>query len=63
MWCALREALDRIGSDFNIRVVAIRGDGDDAFVSGGDISVLGSIGATPKVTRNTTAQLTLHASP
>ena len=46
MWRALPEALRRLGSDPNIRIVALCGDGDDAFVSGGDISEFETVRAT-----------------
>lgn len=38
MWCALPEALHTFDSDPEIRVIALTGEGDRAFVSGADIS-------------------------
>jgi len=38
MWSELAEAAQRFGDDDSIRVVIMRGEGDEAFVSGADIS-------------------------
>jgi enoyl-CoA hydratase/carnithine racemase len=38
MWAAIPEALDRLESDTELRVVVLRGAGGKAFVSGADIS-------------------------
>lgn len=38
MWCAVPEAIKRFEADPEIRVIALAGDGDKAFVSGADIS-------------------------
>jgi enoyl-CoA hydratase len=38
MWEAIPHALERFGADPEIRVVALTGEGDKAFVSGADIS-------------------------
>ncbi len=38
MWSELAEAAERFGSDDSVRVVVMRGAGDEAFVSGADIS-------------------------
>ena len=46
MWRAIPEALQRLGSDPDIRIVAICGEGDEAFVSGGDISEFETVRAT-----------------
>ena len=49
MWSALPEAFDRFASDPKIRLVAMCGDGDEAFVSGGDISEFESMRGTPEL--------------
>src|SRR5436190_24299562 len=46
MWRAIPEALQRLGSAPDIRIVAISGDGDEALVSGGDISEFETVRAT-----------------
>ena len=46
MWRAIPVALEALGADPAIRVVAITGDGDEAFVSGGDISEFETVRAT-----------------
>lgn len=46
MWRALPEALQRLGSEPNIWIVALCGDGDEAFVSGGDISEFEAVRGT-----------------
>ena len=46
MWRAIPDALARLAADPQIRVVAITGDGDEAFVSGGDISEFATVRAT-----------------
>ncbi|MDE0885545.1 MAG: enoyl-CoA hydratase [Myxococcota bacterium] len=38
MWVELAEAVGRLGADESVRVVVMRGEGDEAFVSGADIS-------------------------
>ncbi len=38
MWLLLAEALERFGQDGAVRVIVMRGAGEQAFVSGGDIS-------------------------
>ena len=38
MWEALRDAVVRLGADPAVRVLVLRGHGDDAFASGADIS-------------------------
>jgi len=38
MWQAIPEAAARLGGDSEVRVVVLRGAGDEAFVSGADIS-------------------------
>ena len=38
MWGELAEAIDRLGADDSVRVVVMRGEGGEAFVSGADIS-------------------------
>jgi enoyl-CoA hydratase len=38
MWRAMPEAMHKFDTDPNIRVIAVTGDGDKAFVSGADIS-------------------------
>ena len=38
MWRAAGEVLEAFGRDASVRVVVVRGDGDKAFTSGGDIS-------------------------
>ena len=38
MWSELAEAVDAFGMDAAVRVVIMRGEGDQAFVSGADIS-------------------------
>lgn len=46
MWRALPPALDALGADPEIRFVVICGDGNEAFVSGGDISEFETVRAT-----------------
>ncbi|SAL44311.1 short chain enoyl-CoA hydratase [Caballeronia cordobensis] len=41
MWRGLADALDTLGADAAVRVIALRGDGERAFVSGADISEFG----------------------
>ena len=38
MWGELAEVIDRLGADDSVRVVVMRGEGGEAFVSGADIS-------------------------
>lgn len=38
MWRAIPEAIERHDADPSVRVIGLRGQGDDAFVSGADIS-------------------------
>jgi len=38
MWGELAETIDRFGADDSVRVVVMRGEGGEAFVSGADIS-------------------------
>lgn len=38
MWRALADALEALDAEADVRVIALRGDGDKAFVSGADIS-------------------------
>lgn len=38
MWEAFPEAVERLESDPSVRVIVLRGEGDEAFVSGADIS-------------------------
>jgi enoyl-CoA hydratase/carnithine racemase len=38
MWLALADALERFGADEAVRIIVMRGAGEEAFVSGADIS-------------------------
>jgi enoyl-CoA hydratase/carnithine racemase len=48
MWCGLADALDALGTEADVRVIALRGDGDKAFVSGADISEFGAQRSDPR---------------
>ena len=38
VWKGLASAVERLGADSDVRVIIVRGAGDDAFISGADIS-------------------------
>ncbi|TVO58546.1 enoyl-CoA hydratase/isomerase family protein [Denitromonas halophila] len=46
MWTALRAALERAGSNPDVRCIILRGEGDDAFAAGGDIEEFQTVRAT-----------------
>jgi len=48
MWHGLADALDTLNADAGVRVIALRGDGERAFVSGADISEFGEQRSDPR---------------
>lgn len=47
MWAGIPAILDRFESDPAIRVVVLRGAGEEAFISGADVSEFEKVRATP----------------
>jgi enoyl-CoA hydratase/carnithine racemase len=48
MWTALGDAVERLEADPGVRVLLLEGAGDQAFVSGADISEFATLRATPE---------------
>jgi len=48
MWTALGDAVPRLEADLQVRVLVLEGAGDQAFVSGADISEFAALRATPE---------------
>src|ERR1700754_3735788 len=48
MWRALAETLERLDTEPEVRVIALRGDGSRAFVAGADISEFETQRADPR---------------
>ncbi|MDR2032317.1 MAG: enoyl-CoA hydratase/isomerase family protein [Azoarcus sp.] len=46
MWRALREAIERLVADAEVRCIVLRGEGDKAFAAGGDLKEFLSVRAT-----------------
>ncbi|MDR1463556.1 MAG: enoyl-CoA hydratase/isomerase family protein [Azoarcus sp.] len=46
MWRALREAIERLAADPEVRCIVLRGEGDKAFAAGGDLKEFLSVRAT-----------------
>jgi enoyl-CoA hydratase len=57
MWEAMGEIMTGFGADDSIRVIVLRGAGDKAFVSGGDISQFAKTRASAAVARAHTARI------
>ena len=51
MWKALPDLVARVASDQNLRVLLIRGAGEEAFISGADISQFGTVRADASATQ------------
>jgi enoyl-CoA hydratase/carnithine racemase len=52
MWEAMPAVLDAFEADDDIKVVVLQGAGDQAFISGADISEFAEVRATPESTKN-----------
>ena len=46
MWRSLREAIERLSNDPEVRCIILRGDGDKAFAAGGDLKEFLTVRAT-----------------
>ena len=57
MWEGLGEIMDRLDTDTAVRVVVLRGAGERAFVSGGDISQFGTTRANYEVQQRFAARV------
>ncbi len=57
MWEAMGQIMAGFGADDSIRVIVLRGAGDKAFVSGGDISQFAKTRASAEIARQHTARI------
>lgn len=48
MWQALRDTVQKLSADEQVRILILRGAGDTAFVSGADISEFNTLRSTPE---------------